>query len=111
MLLVESLVPGEPARRGPDPARVERVEQHRVRHETRDPSVTVEEWMDPEQAMMRRGRGDDGVGLPESPVRALEMVEEPRYRPWADRDVPSSFHVPSPQLARLNPRALGGLPA
>ena len=61
-------------------AGVERVEQRRVRHQPRDAAVAVEERVNPQQAVMRRGGRDDGVGLAELAVDLFEAFQEARHR-------------------------------
>ena len=55
-------VAGEAARDRPDASGVERVEQRRMRHQSRHAAVAVEERVNPQQAVMR-GRGRKMVSV------------------------------------------------
>ncbi len=70
-----------------------------MRHQPRDAAVAVEERVNPQQAVMRGGGGEDCVGLAGMRVDALEAREEARQRAGADRDMLADLDVARAQLA------------
>ena len=55
MALVGAFVPRQPAGDGPDAARLQALEQHGVGHQPRHAAVAVQEGVNPQQAVVRRG--------------------------------------------------------
>lgn len=66
-------------------AGVERFPLHGIGHEPRNAAISIQKWVNPEQAMVGAGRGDDCVGLAEFCIGFLEAGEEARQGAWADR--------------------------
>jgi hypothetical protein len=93
----ESLVPlgiaGEPPRHRPDRARVQGIQQQRVRGEPRDAAIAVKKWVYPEQAVMRRRPGDDCLGAAESAIDALVTLEKSGNGAGADGEMASNRNV------------------
>ena len=109
MSLVGGFAAGKPARHRPHRAGVERLEQHRVRHQTGDAPIAVEKGVNPQQAVMRGGRGQYGVGPADAAIDLLEAREEPRHGAGADGDVTTDAHVATAQFSRHDPQALAGV--
>ena len=78
--LVSCDVAGKAACDRPDAAGVERLQQHRMRHQAGDAAVAVEERVDPQQPVMRAGGGEDRVGLAEPAIDGLEALKKARQR-------------------------------
>ena len=104
--LVGRNIAGKAARDRPHAAGVQRFQQHRVRHQTRDAAVAVKERVNPQQAVMRGGGGKDRVGPAEAAVDLLKSFEKARQRAGADRDVAAHLHVAAAQLAGDHAQAL-----
>ena len=51
-----------------------------MRHQPGDAAVAVEERVNPQQAVMRRRRRNDGLGLAELAVDLFEAFQEARQR-------------------------------
>ena len=64
-----------------------------MRHQPGDAAVAIEERVNPQQAVMRRGGRYDGVRLAEPAIDLFETVQEARQRGGADGDVPSHRDV------------------
>ena len=61
MSLVSLDVACEPAGDGPDRSSVQRVKQGGVREKSGDATIPINEWVDPEEAVVRGRRCHDGV--------------------------------------------------
>jgi hypothetical protein len=96
---VSRFVAREAARDRPYRASVERIQQHRVRHKSRDAPIAVKERVYPQQSMMRCRRGEDCISLADTPIDFLEMGKEARYRTRTDGNVSANAHVAMAQLA------------
>jgi hypothetical protein len=80
---------GEAARNGPDCATIEPVQHHGVGHQPCHAAVAIHEWMYPQQAMVGRGRGDDGLCLACVTVNLREAFQEAGHGARTDGDVVS----------------------
>ena len=109
MPLIGLHVAAEAARDGPHAARVERVEQHGVRHEAGDPPVAVEKRVNPGEPVMRGRERYDGVRRAALLIRPGEVLEKARHRPGADRNVLPDPEIAGPQGTGLDQNALAAL--
>src|SRR3569623_1835720 len=89
----------------PDGPGVEDAEQHRMRHETGNAPISVEEGMHPEQAMVGRSDREQAVQLAETAIDFGKPGEEARQRSGTGRDVLTDLHVALSQFAGDNPHA------
>src|SRR5207247_1658983 len=83
--LVAVFIAGEATRNRPDAACIKRLQQDSVRHQPRYASVAVEERVNPQQAVMRRSRGEEKLRFTSrspSSVIALPTRPPPSIQPW-----------------------------
>ena len=62
-------------------------------HQASDAPIAVEEGVNPQQAVMGGGGGQDRVGFAKIAVDGFEPVQETRHRAGAHRDVPADLHM------------------
>src|SRR5207248_691839 len=78
---VGSYIASKPARNGPHAAGIEKIKQHRMRHQASHATIAVQEWVYPEQSMVSCGSGNDGLCLAWCSIDVLESLEKAGKRP------------------------------
>jgi hypothetical protein len=73
-----------------------------MRHQSRNPAITVRERMNPKQSMVGGGGGNDGIDRPQRCIHVLEPFHEPRNCSRADRDMPTDRHLGCAEFPWLN---------
>ena len=68
------------ARHRPDGAGIERLQQHRMRHQAGHTAIAVNKRVNPHEAMMRRRSAQDRIRLAEAAVNLLEAFQESAAR-------------------------------
>src|SRR5438552_2291875 len=86
-------LPRETPSNGPQGAGVERLQQHGVRNEARNPSVSVEIGVDPKKPVVCAGSRQDRFGPAERAVDGLVALEKARDGRRADRDMLADSHI------------------
>src|SRR5438045_8756525 len=74
-----------------------------MRHQPHDAAVAVEKWVDPREAMVCRGGGENRVGLAKAAIDFFEAFQEARYRGRADGDVAAHHDIAVTQLTLDDP--------
>ena len=90
----------------PQAARVQRTAQNGMRHQPRHAPVAVEEGVNPQQAVMGSGRGENRVRLAETAIGGRETLQETGHGARAHGAMPADPDMAFAQRAGHDPDAL-----
>src|ERR1019366_1484357 len=99
VLLICINVARQAARYRPHGSSIKCLQQHRMRHQTSDAAVPVNERMNPHEAMMCCRRTQDRIRLTEAAVNLLEALQKTRDRTGTNGDMRADFDVTPAQAA------------
>ena len=75
VVLVGAHISRQSARNGPEAPSVQCTKQCGMGHQARDAPIAIQEWVDPEQSVVRGCRSDDDFGLAKAVIGLLKLIK------------------------------------